>query len=87
MQQEANMKLFFVAVLIATLSMLAGGDSGAVPRLNAGNDAVCETLMNNGAPKEVLAQLACCQKNKGICGCRAGKIVCCDKSFSPTCTC
>jgi hypothetical protein len=22
-----------------------------------------------------------------VCGCRAGKIVCCDKTISPTCTC
>ncbi len=32
-------------------------------------------------------QPACCKANKGVCGCRAGKIVCCDKTFSDTCTC
>lgn len=39
-----------------------------------------------------LAQFApaeCCKAHKGICGCRAGKIVCCDGSTSkdPGCTC
>ncbi len=36
-----------------------------------------------------VAQLACCKKNKGVCGCRAGKIVCCDNAPSnePGCTC
>ena len=29
----------------------------------------------------------CCKANKGICGCRAGKIVCCDKTFAEGCTC
>lgn len=31
----------------------------------------------------------CCKGHKGICGCRAGKIVCCDGSVSkdPNCTC
>ena len=34
-------------------------------------------------------QTACCKAHKGICGCRAGKIVCCDNSTSnePGCTC
>ena len=34
-------------------------------------------------------QTACCKDHKGICGCRAGKIVCCDNSTSkePGCTC
>lgn len=39
-----------------------------------------------------LAQVAstdCCKDQKGICGCRAGKIVCCDSkpSTHPGCTC
>ena len=34
-------------------------------------------------------QTACCKDHKGICGCRAGKIVCCDNTTSkePGCTC
>jgi hypothetical protein len=36
-----------------------------------------------------VAQLDCCKGHKGICGCRAGKIVCCDGTVStdPNCTC
>jgi hypothetical protein len=36
-----------------------------------------------------LAQIDCCKGHKGICGCRAGKIVCCDGTVSkePGCTC
>jgi len=36
-----------------------------------------------------LAQIDCCKGHKGICGCRAGKIVCCDNTAStePGCTC
>lgn len=31
----------------------------------------------------------CCKDHKGVCGCRAGKIVCCDGTAStqPGCTC
>ena len=82
------MKHVCAMVLIAALSMLVGGDTGAVARLDAGgSDPICEEVMRNGASKELLVQQACCEKNKGVCGCRAGKIVCCDKSFSPACTC
>ncbi len=36
-----------------------------------------------------VVQLACCSGHKGICGCRAGKIVCCDNTTStePGCSC
>jgi hypothetical protein len=29
----------------------------------------------------------CCKDHKGVCGCRAGKIICCDGTASPNCTC
>lgn len=36
-----------------------------------------------------VAQLNCCKDHKGLCGCRAGKIVCCDGTVStePGCAC
>lgn len=33
------------------------------------------------------SQTDCCKGHKGVCGCRAGKIVCCDGTASPNCTC
>ena len=41
------------------------------------------------AKGERLAQFSCCKGHKGVCGCRAGKIVCCDNtpSTEPGCTC
>lgn len=41
-------------------------------------------------PRIDLAQISqsdCCKGHKGVCGCRAGKIVCCDNTTSPVCTC
>ena len=32
-------------------------------------------------------QSDCCKGHKGVCGCRAGKIVCCDNTVSANCTC
>ncbi|HRH81576.1 MAG TPA: hypothetical protein PLW81_11075 [Thiobacillaceae bacterium] len=34
-----------------------------------------------------VSQTDCCKGHKGVCGCRAGKIVCCDGTVSPNCTC
>ena len=34
-----------------------------------------------------ISQTDCCKGHKGVCGCRAGKIVCCDGTVSPDCTC
>ncbi len=35
------------------------------------------------------AQIRCCEGHMGVCGCRAGRIVCCDGTVStdPKCTC
>lgn len=42
-----------------------------------------------GAHLAQIATTECCKAQKGICGCRAGKIVCCDSkpSTHPACTC
>jgi hypothetical protein len=46
-------------------------------------------LANTKGMQLAQIQTACCKAHKGICGCRAGKIVCCDNSTSkePGCTC
>jgi len=55
--------------------------------------APTETISPQACPDNAkgmhLAQIDCCKGHKGICGCRAGKIVCCDGTASkePGCTC
>ena len=55
--------------------------------------APLETISPQACPANAkdpqLAQLNCCKDHKGLCGCRAGKIVCCDGKASthPGCTC
>lgn len=29
----------------------------------------------------------CCSHHKGVCGCKNGKVLCCDGTLSPTCRC
>jgi hypothetical protein len=58
-------------ILAAVLGLAAAGDS--------------ETVLCLGSVAQQNPQ--CCKAHKGICGCRAGKIVCCDKTFAEGCTC
>jgi hypothetical protein len=72
------MRYLYAVMLAAALPLLAVADTQASP---------CEALILSGASPEVVAQQGCCQANKGVCGCRAGKIVCCDRTFSKDCGC
>lgn len=42
---------------------------------------------NNETNKPQQSQRGCCSWHDGICGCDNGKTVCCDGSYSPTCSC
>ena len=76
------MKPLLLLLLLAGLSLAFGADTAA-PSAQA-----CLDGIQGGTAAEVSAQQqACCKANKGVCGCRAGRIVCCDKTFAEGCTC
>ena len=70
------MKSLLVLAFLASLSLVSVADTSLSP------ENAC--LQQAGT---LAQQQACCAANKGVCGCRAGKIVCCDKSFAEGCTC
>jgi hypothetical protein len=49
----------------------------------------CPMLGDNSLNLAQTSPADCCKGHKGVCGCRAGKIVCCDGTASsqPGCTC
>ena len=59
----------------------------AVVQLDAVAPQACQN--RKGANLAQLTSTECCKGQKGICGCRAGKLVCCDGKASthPGCTC
>lgn len=83
--------------LLATLAFVAAGF--ALPAsADPAHDRAAPAARAEVLPPEAclanakgdrLAQIDCCKGHKGICGCRAGKIVCCDNTTStePGCTC
>ncbi len=76
-----------LAFLPAGFALSAAADPTVdrMPATEARSPAACLTHANG----DRLAQIDCCKGHKGICGCRAGKIVCCDNTVStePGCTC
>ena len=70
------MKTLIAALALTCLSMVAVADSSKDPV------AVCIEEATTAQQQQ-----DCCKKNKGVCGCRAGKIVCCDKTFADNCGC
>jgi hypothetical protein len=79
----------YLALAFATLLSATGHAAdkpAAFDHHAASVPAACATA---DQPRLQVAQLACCKAHKGVCGCRAGKIVCCDGSTSnePGCTC
>mgnify|MGYP001133874813 CR=1 FL=1 len=47
----------------------------------------CATPLERKLNLAQTTQTECCKDHKGICGCRAGQIVCCDGTASTSCTC
>ena len=82
--------LAVLAFAPALFSLPAAADSTVK---NTSVAATLETISPQACPANAkgqhVAQLNCCKDHKGLCGCRAGKIVCCDGTVSkePGCTC
>ena len=75
-------------LLPAAADTTAPASPAAVAQQNASPLTACPPQAK-GATLAQLTSTECCKDQKGICGCRAGKIVCCDSkpSTHPGCTC
>ncbi|MBT9568984.1 MAG: hypothetical protein IV085_11875 [Thiobacillus sp.] len=87
--------LFALLALVQSVFLLpaAADTSATVPSAAVSQSAspaleACPPAAK-GAQIAQIATTECCKGQKGICGCRAGKIVCCDSkpSTHPACTC
>ena len=81
-----HLSLAFAALLFTAAPAFAADQPAGFELPPPSTPAACATDAKSTLH---VAQLACCKKNKGVCGCRAGKIVCCDNPVStePGCTC
>lgn len=87
------MRILLAMFLLFAVTLAGAGDSTTVSTPGAtaaaqGGAQSCAESASKGAAGDRLAQGAgCCKGHKGVCGCRAGKIICCDKSFAANCPC
>ena len=82
--------LYLILLFGTTFTVLATGVSYAddlkVSELaNPALDLKLEIVNLNLEQK--IARSGCCSWHGGVCDCIGGRVVCCDGTFSPTCTC
>ncbi len=71
---------------IVPLGAVETATSAKDVRVQAENSAALPSCPAEALLTQV-SQSDCCKGHKGVCGCRAGKIVCCDNTTSATCAC
>lgn len=95
MNSRLPIVLFALLTFAQSLFLLPAAAESAAPinppaalQQSASTPEACPANLK-GANLAQIATTECCKDQKGICGCRAGKIVCCDgkPSTHPGCTC
>lgn len=83
-----NLIKLLVATCFALALPVVAASGDAPPKLPQ-ERAALQACPPPGTPLLLsqVSQADCCKGHKGVCGCRAGKIVCCDGTVSPNCTC
>jgi len=71
-----------IALFVLSLPVQAAPASPVPAASSVPSPRPCDT-----GTMTTIAGNGCCQDHKGVCGCRAGRIVCCDGSASDTCSC
>jgi hypothetical protein len=85
-----NMKHILLVLLMSWIAPLLAADVASARDAALQSVPQVESVQTECAIPDRLSQVSqgdCCKGHKGVCGCRAGKIVCCDNTTSATCTC
>jgi hypothetical protein len=73
--------------LIMALMFCAPVFAGQGQNVEQPGSKQCEKVENAVKGSDQVAQSGCCSWHGGVCGCSNGRVVCCDGTLSPTCTC
>lgn len=82
-----------ILIMLLTLFVLAGISIADDKQANTGQGdtpaQVCQQAEAvDGKDGVKVAQRGCCSWHNGVCGCSsAGRVICCDGTKSPSCTC
>jgi hypothetical protein len=78
--------LFSTVDVVLAVNEISYADDFRVSELaNPAPDFKLEIVTLNLEQK--IARSGCCSWHGGVCDCIGGRVVCCDRTFSPTCTC
>lgn len=80
-------KAILLAVLACWLLLAQGAlaEDGRPLEVKAPQASLC--VPDQAREGELLAGQGCCSHHRGQCGCEGGRVVCCDGSYSPSCSC
>lgn len=88
------MKLVLASLVVFLLSVSAvqaGGTCAEVGKLQSWMHPAAKVLFAGakqaGRDMQSSSKSGCCSWHGGVCGCRAGRVICCDGEESPSCTC
>lgn len=82
-----------LVLFLSWIAPLSAADRAASGENAVPDPARAESILTRCPAADPFARLTqvsqsdCCKGHKGVCGCRAGKIVCCDNTTSASCTC
>lgn len=82
------MKIFTISCMLLCTILCAPAfaeDEKAENKTEYQND--CESFDDDTLGGILTSQQGCCSRHNGICGCRYGRVLCCDGTLSPTCRC
>lgn len=74
-----------ILLLMFILSTFTYAEDTNTVNDKAMNEA-CKKALELG-DKEAIMKQGCCSWHGGVCGCSNGRTVCCDGTYSPSCTC
>ncbi len=75
-----------VVVLLLFAAPLSYADT-PVSKYSVTGSADQNELCSDVLSTDELAKRGCCSWHGGVCGCKGGRAVCCDGSYSPSCGC
>ena len=92
-----KMLILLLAAIVSFLSFagdvpVSGGNASDIWSLRDSQNVTahqgqCGEAKRAGVPADQLVGRGCCSWHNGQCGCSFGRVVCCDGSYSPSCTC
>ncbi len=83
-----RLSIVSVIILVIALFLSFGNVSDSISDNNQVVISKADFGTLNSNPVDIeIQKRGCCSWHGGVCGCSGGRVLCCDGTLSPTCTC